>query len=188
MHRVPHDAGALQPGPVRCSCSASLRIRSLYAAVNFRRTVFSGTSGSGTALGCVITVFFSSTIIFSFPPSESKLLGGKCLTYIGTEGIVNDKENKIGLFVTLSSRKGAQPLLLETLDDKNTIEVMGIEVVRPGTYKTACGKGYWKCKKGEAHELKLHRAGIDFFRFESANSYFIWHAGKKKFERTWISD
>ncbi len=102
--------------------------------------------------------------------------------------IVNDKENKIGLFVTLSSRKGAQPLLLETLDDKNTIEVMGIEVVRPGTYKTACGKGYWKCKKGEAHELKLHRAGIDFFRFESANSYFIWHAGKKKFERTWISD
>ena len=60
--------------------------------------------------------------------------------------VVNDKENKIGLFVTLSSRKGAQPLLLETLDDRNTIEVMGIGVVKPGTYKTACGKGYWKCK------------------------------------------
>jgi hypothetical protein len=37
-------------------------------------------------LGCVITDFFSSTIVLSFPPSESKLLGGKCLTYIGTEG------------------------------------------------------------------------------------------------------
>ena len=27
-------------------------------------------------------------IVLSFPPSESKLLGGKCLTYIGTEGKV----------------------------------------------------------------------------------------------------
>jgi hypothetical protein len=38
-------------------------------------------------LGCTITVFFSSTVILSFPPLESKLLGGKCLTYIGTKGI-----------------------------------------------------------------------------------------------------
>jgi len=35
-----------------------------------------------------MTDFFSSTIVLSFPPPESKLLGGKCLTYIGTEGMV----------------------------------------------------------------------------------------------------
>ena len=48
--------------------------------------MFSGTSGSGTTLGCAITDFFSSIIVLSFPPSSLKLLGGKCLTYIGTEG------------------------------------------------------------------------------------------------------
>jgi len=31
-------------------------------------------------------VLFSFKIAFSFPPLESKLFGGKCLTYIGTEG------------------------------------------------------------------------------------------------------
>ena len=55
--------------------------------MSFRRTVFSGTSGSGTTFGDAMTDFFSSTIVLSFPPSESKLLGGKCLTYIGTEGL-----------------------------------------------------------------------------------------------------
>ena len=53
------------------------------------------TSGSGTALIiglftvvslCSIIEPFSFKIPFSFPPLESKLLGGKCLTYIGTEG------------------------------------------------------------------------------------------------------
>jgi hypothetical protein len=35
---------------------------------------------------CTIIEPFSFKITFSFPPLESKLLGGKCLTYIDTEG------------------------------------------------------------------------------------------------------
>ena len=61
-------------------------VRDLMAAVKLRRTVFSVTSGSGTIFGCAITGSFPSIIVLSFPPSESRLLGGKCLTYIGTEG------------------------------------------------------------------------------------------------------
>jgi hypothetical protein len=68
------------------------------------------------------------------------------------------------------------------------IEAFGIELAKPGTYATACGKGYWDCKKGEPEELRLERAGIDFFKYESANSYFVWNAGKKKFDRIWMSD
>jgi len=101
---------------------------------------------------------------------------------------VNDKTNKMGLFVTLTSQKKEETLLLETIDDKNTIEVMGIEVAKPGTYKTACGKGYWACKKGEPSELKLTNPAIDFFRFGSANSYFVWNPKTKKFKRIWMSD
>src|SRR3989304_51049 len=96
--------------------SACRNIRRLYSAVYFRRTGFSRTSGFETApcpwwlngavikgipvalrilsISSIVTFalvnmssFFSITI-FSFPPSiiESKLQGGKCLTYIGTEG------------------------------------------------------------------------------------------------------
>jgi hypothetical protein len=102
--------------------------------------------------------------------------------------LISDKENKMGLFVTLSSHKMVHPLLLEAIDDKRTIEVMGIEVAKPGTYKTACGKGYWTCEKGEPAVLKLKLPAIDFFRFESANSYFAWDTKTKKFKRIWMSD
>ena len=101
---------------------------------------------------------------------------------------INDKRNKMGLFVTLSSLKKPEPLLLEAIDDKQTIEVMGIEVAKPGTYKTACGKGYWACKKGESAVLKLENPAIDFFRFESANSYFVWDKKTKQFKKIWMSD
>jgi len=102
--------------------------------------------------------------------------------------LISDKENKMGLFVTLSSQKGANPLLLEVIADKRMVEVMGIEVAKPGKYKTACGKGYWACKKGEPSELKLTIPAIDFFTFESANSFFVWDTKTRKFKRIWMSD
>ena len=34
---------------------------------------------------------------------------------------------------------------------------MGIDIVKPGKYKTACGKGYYECEKGEPEVLKLKR-------------------------------
>jgi hypothetical protein len=102
--------------------------------------------------------------------------------------LINEKENKMGLFVTLSSRKKAGPLLLEAMDDKQMIEIMGIAVVKPGTYKTACGKEYWPCKKGEPSVLRLRNPAIDFFSFASANSYFVWNKERKQFQRIWMSD
>lgn len=102
--------------------------------------------------------------------------------------LINDKEDKMGLFVTLSSRKKPEPLLLEAMDDKQTIEIMGIGIVKPGTYKTACGNGYWPCKNGEPAVLRLKNPAIDFFRFESANSYFVWAKETKQFRRIWMSD
>jgi hypothetical protein len=102
--------------------------------------------------------------------------------------LASDKSDKIGLFVTVSSIKKAGPLLLKSIKDKRTIETFGIALVKPGTYTTACGKGYWDCKKGEREELRLEKPGIDFFQYESANSYFVWNAGRKKFDRIWISD
>jgi hypothetical protein len=102
--------------------------------------------------------------------------------------LINDKENKMGLFVTLSSQGKAKPILLETIEDKKRIIGMGIKAAKPGKYKTACGKGYWDCKKGEPAELNLKMPTIDLFQYESANSYFVWDTKTKKFKRIWMSD
>lgn len=41
---------------------------------------------------------------------------------------------------------------------------------------------------GEPEKLTLVLPGLDFFAFESANSFFWWNAKSNAFERTWMSD
>jgi hypothetical protein len=65
---------------------------------------------------------------------------------------------------------------------------MGVDVVPPGEYKTACGKGYWNCKSDEVPVLKLNIPAISYFRFESAASFFYWDRNSKTFKRIWVSD
>jgi hypothetical protein len=101
--------------------------------------------------------------------------------------LINDKENKMGLFVTLFSQ-GKKSILLETIKDKKNIIGMGIKSAKSGKYKTACGKGYWDCKKGEPAELNLRMPAMDLFQYESANSFFVWDSKIKKFKRIWMSD
>ena len=74
------------------------------------------------------------------------------------------------------------------IDDPLMIHAMGIEKVSHGRYKTACGKGYWDCKKGEPSEIVIEHDAINYFKTESANSYFYWDAKTKKFKRIWMSD
>jgi hypothetical protein len=65
---------------------------------------------------------------------------------------------------------------------------MGIDTVTTGDYKTACGKGYWECKKSEPEILNLKHVAINYFKFESANSFFYWDDKTGSFKRIWISD
>ena len=83
-----------------------------------------------------------------------------------------------GLFVCLSDKqKGYRWLTLATIDwgEKypNVNLSMGVDIVNPGEYKTACGKGYYECEKGEPKVLKLNRPAINYSKFESANSFFF---------------
>ena len=98
-----------------------------------------------------------------------------------------------GLWVHLSDkRKGFRWLSLDSIDwgkaYPNVNLSMGIDTVKPGEYKTACGKGYFKCGKGEPEILILKRPAIDYFRFGSANSFFFWDDQTDNFKRIWISD
>ena len=85
--------------------------------------------------------------------------------------LINDKENKMSLFVTLSTSEKVEPLVLETIDDKRLIEVMGIAAAKSGTYITPCGRGYWSYKADELPQIQLDRPAISVFWTEGVNFY-----------------
>lgn len=101
----------------------------------------------------------------------------------------NTNFSREGLFVHLSDKQaGFKWLLLDTTDLARTNLYMGIDAVKPGEYITACGKGYFKCKKGEPAILKIERPAINYFQFESVNSFFVWNDKTRLFKQIWISD
>jgi len=93
------------------------------------------------------------------------------------------------LFVLMKSEND-QINQLKLDDTKQNVPYlyMGISVLGPGEFKTACGKGYWDCKRGEPAILKLKAPAINYFAFESANSAFYWVENLRKFSRIWLSD
>lgn len=98
-----------------------------------------------------------------------------------------------GLLVRLSDKqKGFRWLVLATIkwrkDYPKVNLCMGIDIVKPGKYKTACGKGYYECEKGEPEVLKLKRPAINYFKFGSANSFFFWDDKTNSFKSIGISD
>jgi len=44
------------------------------------------------------------------------------------------------------------------------------------------------CEPDEPEKLRLTMPALDFFAFESANSFFWWDENLQTFIRTWISD
>ena len=99
------------------------------------------------------------------------------------------KGRSLGLFVFLSQKNHTfKTYALDRIKDVALIKAMGIAKVSPGQYKTACGKGYWECAKDEAPEISIQHDAIDYFKTESANSYFYWDEQTKTFKRIWISD
>jgi hypothetical protein len=104
------------------------------------------------------------------------------------ELLINDKNNRMGLFVKLSNQPDGEPIKLEEFDGKVWIEVIGIEVAGSGEYRTACGKGYFDCREGEPEILILKMPAINLFNFEGANSFFVWDEKNHKFKRIWMSD
>jgi len=94
-----------------------------------------------------------------------------------------------GLFVFLSQGNATvKPYLLNEDNDVRHLHGMGIEKVSPGVYKTACGKGYWECKPKEEPEVSIPYDAVNYFKVESANSYYYWDKQHSNFIRIWISD
>ena len=102
--------------------------------------------------------------------------------------LVNDSKNKMGVFVFLARNGSYKTIQLVEYDNKDWVKAIGISIVEPGEYKTACGKGYFKCHEGEPAVLVLKRPSINVFKFESASSFFYWDDSLKSFKSIAISD
>jgi hypothetical protein len=103
--------------------------------------------------------------------------------------LVSLQKKRFGLFVFVS-QANARPKVhcIYVTNDVTLLPAMGITKVPPGKYRTACGKGYWKCKKGEVPEILIAHDAIEFFKTESASSYFYWNERSDAFRKIWIND
>lgn len=94
-----------------------------------------------------------------------------------------------GLFVFLSQGTGkVRTILLDNHPKDANPQTMGLGLVQKGAHKTACGKGYWECKRGEPAVLHLKNTGIEYFVYESSSSIFYWNQATNKFKRVAITD
>lgn len=104
--------------------------------------------------------------------------------------LIKNDDSEWGLFVFLDAHS-KDPEIVE-LDRTKMSECppqcMGIALAPWGYQVTLCGKDYFECDLSEPKIINLKLPAIDYFRFESANSYFAWNKELDSFERIWISD
>jgi len=104
------------------------------------------------------------------------------------ELLINPTEKKFAIFVQLASAQNWQ--MLGEPGELGDLNRFAIDLVKPGKYQTACGKGYGDsfCAHGEPNYLVLKTPGIDFIYTESADSIFYWDAMTNGFREIAMSD
>lgn len=103
--------------------------------------------------------------------------------------LVQQSGNGASLYAFISRRhQSPKVYLLDEMKDVAILRAMGIAKAPPGKYNTACGKGYWKCGEEEVPEILLKNDSINYFKTESASSFYYWDNKSAGFKRIWISD
>lgn len=99
--------------------------------------------------------------------------------------LVRSDDGTVGLIVFLSSRR--RHLVLSESERREVVS-LGVSLVSPGRYDTACGKGYWDCGPDEPAVLTLDAPAVRLFTNEGAESFFIWKTAEQAFQQIWMSD
>ena len=104
------------------------------------------------------------------------------------ELLINPTEKKCAIVVKLASAQTWQ--LLGAPADLGVLDRFAIDLVKPGKYETACGKGYDESfgAHGEPDYLVLRNPAIDFIYTESSDSIFYWDTKKNVFREIAMSD
>jgi hypothetical protein len=104
------------------------------------------------------------------------------------EILISDSAAQFALFVKLAAAEKWQ--MLGEASDVKALDRFGIDLVKPGKYETACGKGYDDsfCAHGEPDFLTLSHPAIEVIYTESADSIFYWEPSTKAFREIQMSD
>lgn len=102
--------------------------------------------------------------------------------------LISIKSQNLGLFVLLAGDRAGYWRKLDVINDRQAIHAMGLELVRPGHYTTACGKGYLSCKPDAPKAIRLDGDALNYFKTESANRIFYLDKHTKSFRQVWMSD
>jgi hypothetical protein len=98
--------------------------------------------------------------------------------------LVRSDGKAFALFVKLAARDTI--LKLDEFPDMSTLPVIGIKRVAPNTYPTACARGL-DCAEDEPRYIHLTHEAIDFFKHDSASTYYYWNAVRHGFEYVGIT-
>lgn len=105
--------------------------------------------------------------------------------------LIRNDDTEWGLFVFLNA-DSSDPEIIQlgrTKMDDCPPQCMGLALTPPGNHITVCGKGYrWACDPDGRKYVDTKYPAIDYFRFESASSFFYWNEDIDRFERIWTSD
>jgi hypothetical protein len=103
--------------------------------------------------------------------------------------LVSLSGQRLGLFIFLQqSDLSYRRRLAFASRGEPAVEAFGIRKVRPGAYRTACGKGYWECRDAEPDQVVIRHDAVEFFKFESLSSYHFWDHRLKVFKAVQIAD
>jgi len=92
-------------------------------------------------------------------------------------------------FVALGRKDGKTGFVQrETTNQMYYLETEGLKLAQPGTYRTACGKGYADCGPGEKDSVIISFDAIEFFKEGGPSRLIYWDAKRKSFAEVWTSD
>jgi hypothetical protein len=105
--------------------------------------------------------------------------------------LLKEKGSGWGLFVFLG-RKNEKPQIIKLEENKgeSSAQRFGISLAPPSKakWKTACGKGYFECKRGEPEEIQITLPSIEFCLIESSCYLFMWDNKSGAFRKVQLSD
>ena len=94
------------------------------------------------------------------------------------------------LFVFLGQARGAPRAIKLVEENRGPAQRFVLETIRPSAheFRTACGKQYFACAKGEPLTITFRLPSISLCVPGSSCSVFVWRSAAAQFQRVRMSD
>ena len=94
------------------------------------------------------------------------------------------------VFVFLHAADGTARTMRLTEERNTPAQQFVLETIRPSSiaFRTACGKGYFECAKGEPLTIQFHLPSISVCLRESSCSVYVWQPRPGRFQQVRMRD